>query len=155
MSLPNYGVRIKLWGIQENTMKNQEKKVEDLHWEIQKWKSNLQFLEDELLFIKRLLDSYVFQPNTPNLFERLQDYKKRIKEIEGDKKPVRDAISLHENTLGGMLECTDSTCDLAYYGKHDALQSKVDRCLSEFQALKSEIFNYAGGILKSRKPTLN
>lgn len=133
-------------------MKKQEKKVEELHWEIQQWKSHFQFLDDELLFIKRLLDGYVFQPNTPNLFERLQDYKTRIKQIETTKKSVRERISQHENTLGGMLECTDTACDLTYYRKHDKLQIKIDSCLSQFQELKSEIFNYAGGILKKRKP---
>ena len=130
--------------IQTNT--GQEKKVEELHWEIQRWKSHFQFMDDELIFIARLLDSYIFEPNTPNLFERLQNYKMRIK------KKVRDYISQHENTLGGMLECTDSACDLGYYRKHDKLQAKVDRCFADFQELKSEIFNYAGGVLKRRKP---
>lgn len=138
----------------EQVIRKQGKKVEELHWEIQQWKSHFQFLDDELLFIKRLLDSYVFQPNTPNLFERLQDYKTRIKSIETTKKKIRELISQHENTLGGMLECKDSSCDLVYYRKHDKLQIKIDGCLSQFQELKSEIFNYAGGILKNRKPSL-
>ena len=136
--------------IQTNT--GQEKKVEELHWEIQRWKSHFQFMDDELIFIARLLDSYIFEPNTPNLFERLQNYKMRIKKVEKIKKKVRDYISQHENTLGGMLECTDSACDLGYYRKHDKLQAKVDRCFADFQELKSEIFNYAGGVLKRRKP---
>jgi len=130
----------------------QEKKVEELHWEIQQWKSHFQFMEDELTFIARLLDSYAFQPNTPNLFERLQDYKSRIKKIKTTKKEVRDHISKHENTLGGMLECTDSACDLNYYRKHETLKAKVNICFGDFQKLKSGIFNYAGGILKKRKP---
>lgn len=130
----------------------QEKKVEELHWEIQQWKSHFQFLDDELTFIERLLGSYVFQPNTPNLFERLQEYKIKIQKLETTKKKVRDYISAHENTLGGMLECMDSACDLAFYRKHDKLQLKVDDCFTEFQELKSKIFNYAGGILKKRKP---
>jgi hypothetical protein len=136
----------------EHISKGQEKKVEELHWEIQRWKSNFQFMDDELLFIGRLMDSYIFEPNTPNLFERLQNYKTRIKKIDALKKKVRDEISKHENTLGGMLECTDSACDLSYYRKHDKLQSQVDACFEDFQKLKSEIFNYAGGILKRRKP---
>ena len=136
----------------EHITTGQEKKVEELHWEIQRWKSNFQFMDDELLFIGRLMDSYIFEPNTPNLFERLQNYKTRIKKIDALKKKVRDQISQHENTLGGMLECTDSACDLSYYRKHDKLQSQVDACFEDFQKLKSEIFNYAGGILKRRKP---
>ena len=131
---------------------DQEKKVGELHWEIQRWKSSLQFMDDEMVFIMRLLDSYVFQPDTPNLFERLQNYKTHLKKMVSMKSEIRKNMSEHENNLGGMLECTDSACDLGYYRKHDKLQSQVDDCLAEFQELKSEIFNYAGGILKKRKP---
>lgn len=130
----------------------QQKKVEELHWEIQQWKSNFQFMADELIFIVRLLDSYIFEPNTPNLFERLQEYNTRIKSVQEMNKKVRDDISQHENTLGGMLDCTHGSCDLSYYRRHDALQTKVANCFEDFQKLKSEIFNYAGGILKRRKP---
>jgi hypothetical protein len=114
----------------EQIIRKQEKKVEGSHWEIQQCKSHFQFLDDELLFIARLLDSGVFQPNSPNLFERLQDYKTRIKRIEATKKEVREHISEHENTLGryvGMCRCA---CDMTYYRKHDKLQIKFDSCLS-------------------------
>lgn len=136
----------------ENVTKKDEKKVEELHWEIQQWKSSFQFMEDEIIFIMRLLDSYIFQPNTRNLFERLQDYKVRLKKVKATKKDIQSQISKHENTLGGMLECSNGTDDLTYYQVHDALKSKVDTSYNEFQKLKSEIFNYAGGILKKRKP---
>ena len=129
-----------------------DRKIEELHSEIQQWKSNFQFMDDELIFIDRLLNSYVFQPYTPNLFERLQDYKSRLKHVKIRKQEVRKNISNHENTLGGILECTDSLCDLGYYRKHDKLQATVAECLEGFQELKSGIFNYAGGILKQRKP---
>ena len=122
----------------------QKKKLEDLHWQIQQWKSNLRFMDDEIIFINRLLDSYAFQPNTPNLFERIQDFKTRLKHVTIEKKEVLKQISKHENDLGGMLECTDIQCDLGYYRKQDKLQAEVDLCL--------ENFNYAGGILKGRKP---
>ncbi len=136
----------------EKTRTEQGKKVEELHWEIQQWKSQFQFMEDELLFVVRLLDSYVFEPTTPNLFERLQEYHIHIKSVQKIIKTVRDTISQHENTLGGMLECTDSSCDLNYYRKHAALKTIVGECFKDFQKLKSEILNYAGSVLKRRKP---
>lgn len=130
---------------------DQKKKLEDLHWQIQQWKSNLQFMEDEILFINRLLSSYAFQPNTPNLFERIEDFKSRIKKISIVKQEINIRITKHENILGGILECADAECDLTYYQKQDKLQTEVDFCLDHFRQLKSEIFNYAGGILKNRK----
>lgn len=132
--------------------KDQDRKVELLHLECQNWKSGLQFMEDELLFIERLLNSYVFEPNTPNLFERLSDYQQRLIKTRVDKKEAVGQIARHRKDLGGMLECTDSECDLTYYLKHEKLKAKVLSCQQDFRHLKTEIFNYAGGILKKRKP---
>jgi len=136
----------------EHLARDQEEKVNELHWEIQQWKSNFRFIDDEIMFITHLLDSYIFEPNTPNLFERLQNYKARLKKLKSTKAKLQSQISIQENNLGGMLECTENTSDLEYCNKHEKLQTLVDDCISKFQELKSEIFNYAGGILKKRKP---
>ena len=139
----------------EEIKTDQKQKLDDLHGQIQQWKSNLQFMDDEIIFINHLLDSYAFQPNTPNLFERIQDYKTRLKNTTLERKEVQRRISKHDSILGGILECTDAQCDLNYYRKQDKLQTEVDSCLDNFKQLKSEIFNYASGILKSRKPENN
>lgn len=133
------------------TTKNQVKKIEELHYELLVWKSNLLFIEDEIIFINHLLNSYVFQPNTRNLFERLQDYLQRIVKTINTKKDLKTRISKYENKLGGMMECTDESCDLKYYQKHNILKAEVIDFMERFKELKSEIFNYAGGILKKRK----
>lgn len=51
-----------------------------------------------------------------------------------------------------MLECTDEPCDLNFYNQHNAIKKQVLHSFDTFKILKSEIFNYAGGILKNRKP---
>ncbi|NKI27168.1 hypothetical protein HCG49_11400 [Arenibacter sp. 6A1] len=132
-------------------IEDQNKKLEVLYRDTQNWKSNLKFLEDEAQFISQLLNSYVFEPNTPNLFERLQDYGNRMTTVSQQKNVLNEQIANHEKSLGGMLECKDETCDFTYYNKHEELQNEVDRCLNSFKEVKAEIFNYAGGILKNRK----
>ncbi|MEJ1222892.1 hypothetical protein [Sediminicola sp. 1XM1-17] len=130
----------------------QEKKVEQLHTESLNWKSSLYLVSDEVSFIENLLNSYLFEPNTPNLFERLQNYETRIEKNKERKIMVMDSIDRHQKDLGGMLECTDYACDLGYFQKHEAIKAEVVDFLEKFQLLKSEIFNYAGGIMKKRKP---
>jgi hypothetical protein len=126
-------------------------KLEDLHWDTQEWKSTLQFNEGEVQFLERLLESHVFEANTPNLFERLQEYKEKLKQIRAKNDMLQLQISNHENNLGGILECTDTVCDLQYYQTHNLLNVEVNLFVETFQELKSEIFNYAGGMLKKRK----
>ncbi len=135
------------------TARQQTVKVEELYRDTKRWKSCFHFNSDEMLFLERLLNSYVFEPNTPNLFERLRDFHERLKKSITVKSDVTDRIRKHEANLGGMLQCTDSSCDLEYYSKHEQLKAEVTGFQEDFRQLKSEIFNYAGGILKKRKPT--
>ena len=137
------------------TKKDQNNKVEELHYESKGWKSNLHFIQDEITFIDSLLNSYVFQPNTRNLFERFQDYLERLKKTKTSKKQLEKRIVKYENNLGGMMECIDESCDLQYYQKHNTLKAEVVDFIERFKELKSEIFNYAGSILKKRKTGQN
>ena len=118
-----------------------------------KWKSNIQFIEDEMLFINRLLHSYVFEPRTPNLFERLELFKRAYAKSKNEKEELKYLISKHENTIGGILECTSTICDFAYYKKHEQLCKRIAMHFENYLQLKSDIYNYAGAILKRRKPT--
>lgn len=134
------------------TKENQAGKIEELHWDSQQWKSHLHLMQDELMFIERLLNSYIFEPNTPNLFERLRDYQSRLVNAKANRDCVQKMIAQHERNLGGMMECTNTTCDRTYYQKHEKIKAETVYCMETFQDLKTEVFNYAGGILKQRKP---
>lgn len=137
----------------ENKTKDQKlDTIQKFHLETQKWKSSFLLMNDELLFIEQLLHSYVFEPNTPNLFERLQDYLERLKHIKSDKTNMQKLIVQHENNLGGSIECKNNKFDEDVHVEHEKLKANVANCLQKFQILKSEIFNYAGGILKRRRP---
>lgn len=134
------------------TKSNQAKKTETFYYDCQNWRSKLWFMEDEILFINRLLTSYVFEPDTPDLFERLQDYLGRLEKSKKAKSRVLERIITHEKNLGGIFECKDESCDLGFDRKHKAIEAQVVDCIQDFQTLKTEIFNYAGAILKKRKP---
>ncbi len=134
------------------TKSEQAKKTETFYYDCQNWRSKLWFMEDEIIFIDRLLTSYVFEPDTPDLFERLQDYLERLKRSKRKKSEVLERIVTHEKNLGGMFECKDESCDLGFERKHKTIEAEIVDCIEDFQNLKNEIFNYAGSILKKRKP---
>ncbi len=129
-----------------------QNKIEDLHIELQKWKSHLQFIEDEMSFIQKLLNSYVFEPRTPNLFERLELFKQEFTESKKEKERLKKLICGHESHLGGIFECTSKTCDESYYEKHNKLENRISQFLETYQKLKTKVYDYAGSVLKRRKP---
>ncbi len=128
-----------------------EKELKEIHLDTLEWKSSLQFIEGELQFINQLLNSYVFEPTTPNLFERLQEYKEQITKIEEEIEDIYRNIRKHESELGGMLECDTISCDHTYYQDHELLEVTYKKFYKKFRELKSDVFRYAGGILKAKK----
>ncbi|WP_298541391.1 hypothetical protein [uncultured Aquimarina sp.] len=127
------------------------KDLRDIHFDTLESKSSLQFIDDEVLFINQLLHSYVFEPTTPNLFERLQEFKQEINNVKKEIEELNEEIRKHESELGGMLECDTISCDHYYYEEHKSLKNRFNAFYRNFRKLKSEVFSYAGGILKNNK----
>jgi len=129
-----------------------ERQIEGMHGELQNWNSYLQFIQDEMAFIQKLLDSYVFEPRTPKLFERLETFKQHFNTSKSDRKSLSEIIRNHENALGGIFECTQDECDNHYYEKHQNLKEKVADYIKGYIKLKKEVYNYAGSVLKRKSP---
>lgn len=129
-----------------------ERKIEVMHDELQNWKSYLLFIEDEMAFIQRLLDSYVFEPRTPHLFERLDTFKLHFDTSKKNRKSLAETIKKHENGLGGIFECTEHECDNHYYEKHQNLKDEITGYIKNYINLKKEVYDYAGSVLKKKKP---
>lgn len=130
-----------------------ERQIELMHGELQNWKSYLQFIEGEMVFIQGLLDSYVFEPCTPKLFERLETFKEHFKISKRKRRSLSETIKKHENGLGGIFECVDDECDDHYYQKHQELNKKITDYIKAYINLKKEVYDYAGSVLKKKKPS--
>ncbi|MBQ4820941.1 hypothetical protein [Aquimarina sp. MMG016] len=131
--------------------KTSEKELKEIHLDALAWKSSLQFIEGEVSFIKQLLNSYVFEPTTPNLFERLQEFREKITKVEEEIDTIYQAIRKHESELGGILDCDTVSYDHYHYQNHQLLGDTYINFHNDFQELKSDVFRYAGGILKKKK----
>ncbi|NNM17907.1 MAG: hypothetical protein HKP24_04990 [Croceitalea sp.] len=127
-------------------------KIGECHHLLQNWQSQLQFITDELAFIDKLLNSYGFEPQTPNLFERLELFKTKLAQSKQEKKELLKALVAQENMVDGSFECNDGKCDDAFCRSFNQLMDKITIYFANYQALKLDIYAYAGSILKKRKP---
>ena len=137
--------------VNQKTTISGTKQIEDFHRTAQIWISAVHFIEDELLFIEKLLHSYVFEPDTPNLFERLQNYLRRLETTKAQLNELNGQLMAYESELGGLLECQDLDHSSTIEKRHLQLKVLGEEFQEKFKMLKSEIFNYAGGILRKRK----
>ena len=125
-----------------------EEKLKDIHFETIEWKSSLQFIGTEILFIKQLLKSNAFKPNTPNLFERLLEFKNQIVVVEEIIKDITIDITKFENLLGNSIAHDFTTYIDAYFKEYQLLNTKFNQGVKKFKEFKEEIFNYTGNILR-------
>lgn len=137
--------------MEEETLTTKDHQVKEMYQKSQKWISTLLFTKDELSFIEKFLTSYVFEPNTPNLFERLQDYLTSLQKTKLQLAELDESIHEHERELAGILLSGSMPKHLGITQKHREMASRLDEIQGKFRMLKSEIFNYAGGILKRRR----
>ncbi len=141
--------------IKSNTMKatinKSEKKLTDIHFEILEWKSNLESIVREISFVTDLLNSYAFEPKTPNLFERVQKFKNQIGGIEQEIENIQLKLNKQENNLGGIMEWDTISCDDFYYVAHESLKKEMKNFTRNYQNSKAEVFDYARSVLKNKK----
>ncbi len=125
--------------------------IDEFHHDVSTWKSNIALIKDEVIFIERLISSYVFEPRTPNLFEKLEQYKSKIGTINESLGTVQMVLKKHDAEISGMLECDTVACDSFFTEKHILVKKQYREFITIYNTVKQEIFTYCGSILKSNK----
>ncbi|WP_375324147.1 hypothetical protein [Flagellimonas sp. GZD32] len=129
--------------------------IEKLHENLQGWRSYLLFVSDEMRFIERMLHSYLFEPRTPTQYKRWEQFNFEFKNCEKSKDTLVHRIMENEKCLGGVLECASDKHDHHYSKKYAALKTDILQFIETYQLLKTGIYNYAGLVLKKKKPLAN
>jgi len=119
-----------------------DKSIEQLQDDTINWDKALQQSTEEIIFLKQLLSSDVFELNTMDFFENLHDKVMNLEDFKAEKIDLHVTINNHKNDLNGMRECEDISCDMFYHSEHKKLQERVQTFLIKFQELKLEIYNY-------------
>jgi len=131
-----------------NPKNTDEEILNEFHNNTILWNSMIGYMETEILFINRLLNSNVFKDTTPNLFEKLQAFKHEIKTKTRETTNFKKEIHEYGDALKGILECQDISCDTFFLENHAALKNRFEEFYTRFNDYKTRVFNYTGGVLK-------
>ncbi|TYP74251.1 hypothetical protein [Aquimarina intermedia] len=129
-------------------MEMEDKEVKSFHLEVMNWKTNLQALGVELYFLKKLLASKAFEPTVPNLYELLERFNTKLKDIEKASSVLYEKLHQHENQLGGLMECDTISCDHYYNKNHKKMKYIYKDFCKMFNQQKNEIYKVTANILK-------
>jgi len=126
---------------------NRDRSLDELFYDTLHWKHELDFIDHELSFTKKLTKTYPFKKNILNLFERIQLFTKEIDKFKSEIINLLNLIQKHENQLNGMLECNDLSCDNFYVVAHEKIAAEIFNCIQKYRAFKIEINEYISGII--------
>ncbi len=130
-----------------NSDNTTENALQKCHRDVLWWKSMVEFIETEITFINRLLNSNTFETTHANAFETLDTFKHQIKTETRALKNLKEIIDGHENKMRGMLECDDLSCDAVYLSNHESLKIHFEKFLKHFFEYKLKVYNYIGRVL--------
>lgn len=126
---------------------SRDKSIDELHFNTEKWTSELEFSAFELPFLKRFVKSYPYDNTIHNLFENIQLLKQQLDKIEKKQPILIKEIRNHNNQLEGMLECNDVSCDDFYLDQYNQLAENIFIYLQDYKNLKVEIYTFLHGVI--------
>ena len=132
-------------------MEENQSITQDFYSDIHTWRSMISFIDHEIRFIQKLLNSYIFEPTTPNLFERLELFKEKFVDSQRRVVQMKKIIAERELEIGGMLESGMTSFDLDLGVKHKEAVRQLEAFNLWYLELKSEVYEYASSVLKQKK----
>jgi hypothetical protein len=117
--------------------------------EISKWENSLIIVSEEIKFLGKLLSTGIFEPNIPNLYERLQQYSKKLNDLKSEEILLGKEIEKHKTDFAKELE--EEQKDSLIKKTHIQLRKNINAFLKINSVLKLEIFNFTGNILKKSR----
>lgn len=125
-----------------NSDANSDNNIEQLQQHALDWDKLIQQSTDDIIFLKKLLSSDVFENYEVSFFDTIKIRLKDLEEFKAEKIDLHYSINNHKNDLNGMRECEDISCDMFYEEEHKKLRERVRNFLKKFRDLKLEIYDY-------------
>lgn len=125
------------------------KSINEILYVINCWNLDLKFTKSEINFILKLIETYPFNSNIPNLFERIQLFSKDLLEIENERKKLLSKIENYRKDLIGQEEQHHfETHDYYLIEFHHTAEMVFDY-QKKLKKLKGTVFEYVTGLIET------
>ena len=124
---------------------------QELYILTQHWREDLDFYHDELGFLKTLLQKYAFNMAHQSSVLELQNLTHELENVIERVERRRKEVHAHINKLGLLIEYAFNDNENDFRKEHIALHSGLTDLCNAFKALKMQIFDLSGEVLKQQK----
>ena len=135
-------------------MDREDKNVYILHEETVNWMHELEFMNDEQLFLEHLLGSHFLELSSSDHYEATRKLIRKLKEVEKSGRELMDTIELNNKHMATMIESLQLEYDLRLEADHEKIQTDFDNYLVKFKYVKRKVFGIIKQIMLDHKQKL-
>ncbi len=115
---------------------------ENLHFEHQNWKSELDFWKDELKTFNNRLSELVTRYTSKEVLKQLEHYQNEFALHNGVIQDLQETIEEHEASIAGHSQKDNESMDVALVKTHMDFRDKMETQRKIYADLKKEFFRF-------------
>ncbi|HSP12925.1 MAG TPA: hypothetical protein VLO29_10410 [Salegentibacter sp.] len=135
----------------KNRFSDGDQSSEELQSETDGWLHEIFNATEHIRFLRKFLVADIFSDSQLNMFEMFEEFKKRLETYRMESINLNQEVHNHRFDLEGMRECDDISCESFYREQHYQLKIKFTDFITGLKDLQSQIFNYTGDLLITKK----
>jgi len=124
------------------------------HEQSNEWMDELEFSQDEQMFLENLLSSHFLNLSSPKLFEPTKKIIQNLKEAEKTGADLLKNVKVHNNHLGELVERNEVILEEIIKSEHYKIEKEFHNYALKFKFVKKKIFGIIKDIMKAHKQKL-
>jgi len=130
---------------------NREKCVEELHDDAIQWKSEINFILDEMRFLEHLLGSNYIDILHKGMYRKIEMSVHKISREKENGKELCDLINKQEAVLSQLITHNSVTGNKNYLETHKNIQKEVSNYFYYYKEIKNEIFKIVEEVMREKE----
>jgi hypothetical protein len=126
------------------------KSVEELHNDSRLWISEIDFILDEIRFLKKLLSSNYIQLLDAGLNKKVTRLIKEISEKNITATMFTKLIKDHNNKLSNLIKSKSVTSNIHYLDTHKKLEVEIKIFSKRYKKIKRQIFEILDEVMSAK-----
>lgn len=127
-----------------------EKSIEEMHCDATLWKSEINFVKDEIRFLEHLLSSNYIELLHVGLYKKIEYFVNELTVQKQNGKTLLKLIEEHEIILSDLISKNCAANNKNFLKKHRSLHNEFDKYFYYFKKNKKQIFKIIESILRDK-----
>lgn len=129
---------------------NSRKSISMLHTESKNWISEIDFILDEIRFLKHLLSAKYIDYLFAGLAKRIEIFTKKLEVEKETSTLLKESIQKHEIFLTDLIEHNNLISNINYIEQHKTLNKEIEIYLKKYKNLKKQIFDAVEKVMRKK-----